>query len=967
MNCCRSGYTGGGGSSVNVIVGMLLCIIPRAVGQIVHELVTTYEGGWIQDGVMFDVNTVRTPVDLSTAVNIASGTPDGITVVGLDILTPLRESLCVELYTKAGTFNDAAFDSDKWTFLGSFNLMGQGPSASTTIPLGSFEPITIGLDQTQAFYVTTQNESLRYTALDPDEYMTGDVYVSSQSHYEYVSASTATDRNDNRGGRGKDTRQLQTSDGMVVEILTGVAKNYPFAESWPHRVFNGALLYTIGMDSSVSFLSDAQIETAQAVKRGFVTCDVDAVSFTPVPSPGPTDALVPTAKPSNTPTPRPSNAPTLKPSPSPTTLQSTVKKVATTLAGGFKQAGMMFDIVVPSVADGGPSEGITVIAFEMSTFSTDEVCVEVYSKSGTHVGFERDDVILNADGASNTWDVLGAVTVTGNGESGPTHLPIGALDPVFVAAGERRAFYITMTEPELRYTKPRYGEKVGDVFAASPDGHVQILIGTALSYPFADTWADRIYNGALVYALGDIGDSKYNEMNSESRKRRCPVPEEIDLGSSTSTQTTTPTSAPIKSDTVAGGIDTEASATTPTDIETEDKASTSNETGTTDIDDVPPNQSPVTGGTSTQDYQAAGYTGRLADLCPESGEELITMNIVVPYEYTFITDIGTETSTIVTEVENELHRSLISDKCQAFVEKMRLLQEVVKYEGFNSNPADQLSNEGCGKDVSVDEGKECHQVSGGLTAIIGTDDDIAAVMIDLESYVKSFFSDTSFFEPIGVQSVLYKAPKNDNSATDVDPAKEDLAIDAATGGNQDPASVDSNAKHSKSLSTSGFITLAVLACALVIALIALYAKRLRKVRGVKRSRANSLELFHEFPDEEDRITFSKYGIHANENLAPTSSKGKSRRSPIPPPTPIQKKYSQAAVIVNEADDTSLFSEDRNRFGVPISGGRTRTNSDSSGSLGSRGSKGSKKSVEFIQAGQTFTSGPASMPEDTVDL
>jgi hypothetical protein len=986
MKSRKCGYARGVASSINAIVGMLLCIIPRAVGQIIHELVTTYEGGWIQDGVMFDVNAVRTPLDLSGAVDIATSTPDGITVFGLDILTPLREGVCVELYTKAGSFNDAAFDPEKWTFLGSFNLMGMGPSAPTSIPLGSFEPVTIGLDQTQAFYITTQNESLRYTALDPDEFMTGDVYVSGQSEYNF--GSTATNRDGNR--------QLQTSDGMVVEILTGVAKNYPFAESWPHRVFNGALLYTTGKDSSLSFLSDAQLDTAQAVKRGSVTCDVDAVSITPPPTPPPTNVVVPTGKPSDVPTPTPSDAPTLKPTPSPTTLQSTIKKVATTLAGGLKQAGMMFDIVVPSVAEGGPSEGITILSLEMSTFLTDAVCVEVYSKSGTHVGFERDDVILNADGtgASNTWDVLGAATITGNGESGPTYIPIGALDPVFVAAGERRAFYITLTVPEMRYTEPRFGERVGDVFAASPDGHVNILIGSALSYPFADTWADRIYNGALVYALGDIGDSKYNEMSSESRSRRCIAPEELNVGSSSSPSkiptsapiksdtevggdaetkaSATPTSAPVKSETLIGGdAETEAAAATPTDIETEETATTSNEEDTTDVDDA-------TGVTSNQDYQAAGYTGRLADLCPESDTGLVTMNIVVPYEYTFISDRGTVAGAIITEVEDELHSSLIADKCPAIVEKMRLLQEVVKYKGFNSNPADQLSQEGCGQEVPLDEGKECHIVSGGVTAVIGTDDDIAAVMIDMESYVKSFFSNPAFAESLGVQSILYQAPKYDNTTFDEDLAiEDDLAIDAVNGEIQDAAAVGSNAKQSKLLSNTGIITLSVLACALVTALVALYAKRVRKERGVNRARANSLELFHEFPDEEDRITFSKYGVHASssagfdENLAPISSKGKYRRSPIPPPPPLPKKlssYSQAVVIVNEVDNASLFSEERNRYGIEISDLRTRTHSDtSSGSLDSRGSRGSKKSVEFIRAGQTFTSSPAGIPEDTVDL
>ncbi|KAL3799319.1 hypothetical protein ACHAW5_001256 [Stephanodiscus triporus] len=912
---------------------------------------------------MFDVKTVRTPLEVSDAVNITTSTPDGITVVGLNILTPLRESLCVELYTKAGSFDDAAFDSEQWTFLGSFSLMGQGPSAPTSIPLGSFDPIQIGLDQTQAFYVTTQNEKLRYTALDPDEYMTGDVYVTGLPQYD--STITATGRG---GGNGK--RVLQTSDGLAVEILTGVAKNYPFAESWPHRVFNGALLYTLGMDSSTSFLSDAQLETAQAVKRGSVTCDVDAVA--PEPTANPSNA--PTPSPSKLPTPiRPSRAPTPNPTSSPTTLQSTIKKAATTLHGGLKQAGMMFDIVVPSVADGGPSEGLTVIAFELSTFLTDEVCVEVYSKSGTYVGFERDDVVLGADGtgSSTTWDVLGAATVIGKGESGPTHIPIGALDPVFVAAGERHAFYITMTEPEMRYTQPRFGEQVGDVFSNSPDGDVKILVGSAVAYPFAEKWDNRIFNGAVVYAHGDIGDSKYNEMNSGGRRRRCVEP--------TVSQPSSPTMAPTSA-TINSVVEVEPTEMNPpadnsavTD-ETEEEVTTSNESGTTDVDDSPPNQSPVTGGTSTQDdYQAAGYTGRLADLCPESGAALVTMNVVVPYEYTFITASGAETSTIVTEIENALHSSLIADMCPAVGEKMRLLQATATYMGFNSNPADQA--EGCGEEVTVDEGEECHLVSGGVTAVIEAGADIAAVMNDMESYIESILSDPAFFESSGAQQVSYKAPKIDYSATDEDlPIEDNLAIDAAEDENQNPAAVDSNATESKSLSTAGVTILVVVACALVVALLALIVHRVRRESGKKRTRANSLELFHEFPDEEDHVTFSKYGVHASssagfdENLAPVSSKGRSRRSPPPPPPPstlpskTSAAYSQAAVILNDADDISLFSDDRDkpRFG----GGRTRT--DSTGSLGSRGSKGSNKSVEFIRAGQTFSSGP-NVPEDTVDL
>lgn len=926
---------GVGRIAVHLVWSLLLCDIPlvitamnqdRAIGQVLHELTTTYEGGWVQDGIMFDVRTDTVLLDSAIAVDITTSIPDGISVNGINFLTPVEGMMCVELYTKAGTFEDGAFDQAQWTFLGSFSLMGQGPDSPTSIPPGSFDFIKIELGQTQAFYVTTQDETLRYTALDPAESVTGDVYVKSNAHY--TGPKTATGRN------GK--RLLQSSDGLAVEILTGVSKNYPFAESWPHRVFNGALLYTIGIESSTSFLSslsDDQIEEASAVKRGSVTCDKPAIL-------------------------------NLSPTSSPSTLESTVKKLATTLHGGLKQAGMMFDILVPSVANGGPPEGLTVLALEMSTFLTDEVCVEVYSKSGTYVGFEQ-DIVQNADGtwSSDTWKVLGAATATGRGETTPTHLPIGALDPVFVAAGERRAFYITMTQPEMRYTQPKFGEKRGDVFATSADGHLEILVGSAVAYPFEEIWENRIYNGAVVYFLGDTGGEMFNEMNSTDRERTCPV--------ITESAESSPYENPIHSVVV---IEKPIDVDPTLSEKGEEEVTTSKETGSTNVDEVIPDQTTDTGGTDTQDnYQAAGYTGRLADLCPESGDDTATRDVVIPYNYAFITNTGADVSAMIKEMENALHNSLVSNKCPAVGERMRLLQSSsqsafskVSYKGFNSNPADQASGEKCGTATEV-EGKECHLVSGGVTAVVRTDVDVAQVTFDIESYLESIFSDRALFQSWGMQQVLYEPPKNISNTV------QQPSIEAADGKSQDRTS---NTNEPKSLSTHGIIIIAVFGCALVAILLALLAKRVRKERRIHHAQANSLELFQEFPDEADRVTFSRYGIHAtsdryDENLAPKSIKGRSRTSPAPSSLQPQKKssYGPAAVILNDADDISLFSGERSskyRFAGPILVGQ-RVRTDSTGSAGSRSSKSSKKSVEFLKAGQSFNSVPTITPEDTVDL
>jgi hypothetical protein len=84
---------------------------------------------------------------------------------------------------------------------------------------------------------------------------------------------------------------------------------------------------------------------------------------------------------------------------------------------------------------------------------TDQICVEVYSKEGTHVQYESDVTIGdNGSLSSPTWDILGAATTTGMGEAAPTDLPVGSIEPTFIGPGETRAYYVTMTVPEMRYT-----------------------------------------------------------------------------------------------------------------------------------------------------------------------------------------------------------------------------------------------------------------------------------------------------------------------------------------------------------------------------------------------------------------------------------------------------------------------------------------------------------------------------------
>eukprot|EP00571_Detonula_confervacea_P008575 CAMPEP_0172316222 /NCGR_PEP_ID=MMETSP1058-20130122/27532_1 /TAXON_ID=83371 /ORGANISM="Detonula confervacea, Strain CCMP 353" /LENGTH=1060 /DNA_ID=CAMNT_0013030487 /DNA_START=50 /DNA_END=3232 /DNA_ORIENTATION=+ len=1060
MTSIRSANTGGGffGKTACLLLSSCLLLLSTPSGtayaQEVHELVSTYEGGWIQDGVMFDVQTVAT----NSSSSSSGSTPDGITIHGLNVLTPQTDQFCIELYTKSGSFSSSPSTPGDWTFLGSFILLGKGASAPTPIPLGAFDPITIGVGETQAFYVTTQNENLRYTALDVDKFVTGDVYASSEPNYD-ESNSVATElisvgngkenevgglkgngggrergfaggdrgqRNRQRGQDDEDSDSDSDSDssnrrrlpstesesegGLQLQILTGVAKNYPFAESWPHRVFNGALLYTVGTDSDPS-LTEEQRQEAWSTKRGMVTCDVEAVPHESFPSAAPSEVKVPTLSPIKA-----TEGPTSS-TIAPTTLESTIKKVATTLHGGLKQAGFMFDVRVPTIAEGGPPDGLTIIALETSTFLTEEVCIEVYSKSGTYEGFEQ-DVVQAEDGSwsSPTWGILGAATVAGQGEKNPTHLPIGALDPVYLEPGERHAFYVTMTLPEMRYTEPKYGEKSGSLFSGSPEGHLEIMVGSAVSYPFEEIWKDRIYNGAVIYALGDVGDEKFNDMGSEDRERGCPQPLVVETMGPTMGPTMSPSKGPTMAPVADAAIDVvdvnvdinvnvdvnaTATETNPTEVientapPTEDPPATNEgssdndavDTITTSTPTKSPTISPTFGRTSTQDDPAVDITARLSGNCPTAvvTVDSSSKSVIVPYEYAVITESGADADVtmIVEEMENILHRSLMSDKCGGDGDrrKARMLQDVA-YQGFNSNPSDRVSTKSCSDDVPISDGQECHLVSGGVTAIVESDADDEAVTTDIETYVESVLEDPASYESLGVSQVAYIGSDESNGDGNTDGTTDsttedsttngtdqDLTIDGAMGGNQDPINDDTNAPPS-GLGTTGIIIIVAFAGVLALAMIAFVAMRVRKKQRLTRS--NSDVLFNEFPDEEERAYGSSgmYGVTASSNMgynqsfAPLGTKmSKSTRPPPPPSSPPRSRASShasssgPAVILNEQDDISLFSNDKskaNRFRAPDS-------------PGSRGSNSSKKSVEFVRAGQSYSSQKSNQPEDTVDL
>lgn len=168
------------------------------------------------------------------------------------------------------------------------------------------------------------------------------------------------------------------------------------------------------------------------------------------------------------------------PTPSPTPIPA-VRSLETTMGGGNGQAGNMFHCVATNDIE---IHGISHIHAN----TLDMVDVEVYTKTGTYRGFEKDE---------SEWTLIATASVKGSGKGERTLLPQDLFDaPISVNAGNTQAFYVTLTTAQMRYSD---GDEVGAVYASSPD--LQILQGAGVVYPFRATYEPRVWNGGLLYSV----------------------------------------------------------------------------------------------------------------------------------------------------------------------------------------------------------------------------------------------------------------------------------------------------------------------------------------------------------------------------------------------------------------------------------------------------------------------------------
>ena len=168
------------------------------------------------------------------------------------------------------------------------------------------------------------------------------------------------------------------------------------------------------------------------------------------------------------------------------TVQEQVLELKTLFEGNNGASGVMFDVV--------PLQRIHLVGMSVFTYSLEKVGIEIFHKHGSHVGFEGD---------FNAWVKISEQQIQGNGfdESVDVTIPHILLQPA-----EQTALYITLTtDDRLSYTE---GTGTGSISAFNL--HMQIIEGVGKSYPFAKTYRNRQWSGALRYVLNDTLDEHFN-------------------------------------------------------------------------------------------------------------------------------------------------------------------------------------------------------------------------------------------------------------------------------------------------------------------------------------------------------------------------------------------------------------------------------------------------------------------------
>lgn len=170
-------------------------------------------------------------------------------------------------------------------------------------------------------------------------------------------------------------------------------------------------------------------------------------------------------------------------------IEPSTKNISTTFESSKTYAGSMFDIEARGHIK------ITSLAF--NTYKTVTIPIKLYTKEGTHRGFDKD---------ISSWTLVASLNVKGMGLGNPTYICEGAFEPILVLRGERRSFYVTSDGPYLRAA---LGTPSGEGNGISTYNSDMIIYeGVGKRHPIEEaTFAPRAWNGVLRYQVVDITTS----------------------------------------------------------------------------------------------------------------------------------------------------------------------------------------------------------------------------------------------------------------------------------------------------------------------------------------------------------------------------------------------------------------------------------------------------------------------------
>ncbi len=155
----------------------------------------------------------------------------------------------------------------------------------------------------------------------------------------------------------------------------------------------------------------------------------------------------------------------------------------TSLNSNIDFNGTMFDLVA--------SDSLVVDSFDVKIASTGTQVVEVFYKTGTHIGFETDPL---------AWNSLGSATVDVLDPANWTSVPVGGLS---IAAGDTVGIHVRMQDPSANLS---YQSVSAPISRSTPE--LTMLTGSGVSVNFGNNYYPRDWSGGIHYHFGErpLGD-----------------------------------------------------------------------------------------------------------------------------------------------------------------------------------------------------------------------------------------------------------------------------------------------------------------------------------------------------------------------------------------------------------------------------------------------------------------------------